>query len=267
MILDVTRYNATTNFLGNDTYRIVMSNLGKDITYLLSSRGLKQQGACLQDMYSVAFLDVRSAGCFVTDIVLIISLLVIGGVVALRLIIALFFGLFIGRRLGDHDNKVLEAIQANKHSELKDIHVEREKRMKSRFTPNLEVRHKRSFDSRSADSSRLEASPVSPRRTSQPDISFMDPRNPYIDPASEALLTDPNLLHTLIMVPCYSEGIESMKATLDSCVKTDYPATHKCILVVADGIIQGSGNDKPTYEYVIDMMEIDQYVLAIFRYF
>jgi chitin synthase len=252
MILDLTRFNETTNFLGNETYKIVMSNIGRDITYIMSSRGLKQQAACLQDMYSVAFLDVRNAGCFITDVVLIISLLVIGGVVSLRLVIALFFGLFVGRRLGDHDNKVLKAIISNKHTELNEVSVDyREKRMTSRFTP------KRSIDSRSMDS-RLEVTPTSARRSSQPDVSFMDPGNPYIDPASEALLTDPNLLHTLIMVPCYSEGLESMKATLDSCVQTDYPATHKCILVVADGIIQGSGNDKPTHEYVTDLMEIDQ---------
>jgi chitin synthase len=87
------------------------------------------------------------------------------------------------------------------------------------------------------------------------DLSFMDLNNPPIP--QDPLHNNPNLLHTLVMVPCYSEGRNSLKTTLDSIVNTDYPSTHKCVVVISDGIVQGHGNDKPTHEFALEMMEID----------
>ncbi|KAI8918329.1 glycosyltransferase family 2 protein [Powellomyces hirtus] len=75
---------------------------------------------------------------------------------------------------------------------------------------------------------------------------------------TDPTLNDPTLMHTLVMVPCYSEGYESLRATLDSVARAYYPSTHKTIFVIADGIVQGSGNDKTTSDYLIDMMEIDE---------
>ncbi|KAI8825108.1 chitin synthase-domain-containing protein [Fimicolochytrium jonesii] len=75
---------------------------------------------------------------------------------------------------------------------------------------------------------------------------------------TDPILSDPTLMHTLIMVPCYSENQASLRATLDSLARTYYPATHKTLFVVADGNVKGSGNDRSTPEYLIDMMEIDR---------
>ena len=42
------------------------------------------------------------------------------------------------------------------------------------------------------------------------------------------------LVHTICLVTAYSESVEGLRTTLDS-LATDYPNSHKVILVIADG--------------------------------
>lgn len=62
------------------------------------------------------------------------------------------------------------------------------------------------------------------------------------------------LAHTICLVTAYSESIEGLRTTLDSLATTDYPNSHKLILVIADGLVKGSGNDMTTPEIVLSMM-------------
>lgn len=63
------------------------------------------------------------------------------------------------------------------------------------------------------------------------------------------------LAHTICLVTCYSEGELGIRSTLDSIATTDYPNSHKFIMVICDGIIKGKGEEKSTPDYVIDMMK------------
>ena len=63
------------------------------------------------------------------------------------------------------------------------------------------------------------------------------------------------LAHTICLVTAYSESVEGLRTTLDSLATTDYPNSHKLILVIADGMVKGSGNDKTTPEIVLSMMK------------
>lgn len=62
------------------------------------------------------------------------------------------------------------------------------------------------------------------------------------------------LAHTLCLVTCYSEDEDGIRTTLDSIATTDYPNSHKLVVIVCDGIIKGSGNDRTTPDIVLDMM-------------
>ncbi|OKL58592.1 Chitin synthase D [Talaromyces atroroseus] len=62
------------------------------------------------------------------------------------------------------------------------------------------------------------------------------------------------LAHCLCLVTCYSEGEEGIRSTLDSVALTDYPNSHKTIIVICDGIIKGKGEEKSTPDYVLGMM-------------
>ncbi|KAI7862479.1 chitin synthase-domain-containing protein [Spinellus fusiger] len=66
-----------------------------------------------------------------------------------------------------------------------------------------------------------------------------------------------DLIHTFMVVTCYSEGEEGLRTTLDSLANTDYPVSHKMLLVVCDGIITGSGNALSTPDTVLSMMKDD----------
>lgn len=63
------------------------------------------------------------------------------------------------------------------------------------------------------------------------------------------------LAHSLCLVTCYSEGEEGIRTTLDSIAMTDYPNSHKTILVICDGIIKGKGEEFSTPEIVLGMVK------------
>ncbi|KAL1923667.1 uncharacterized protein VTP21DRAFT_8647 [Calcarisporiella thermophila] len=60
-------------------------------------------------------------------------------------------------------------------------------------------------------------------------------------------------MYTICLVTCYSEGREGLRATFDSLAATDYQ--QKLLVVIADGIITGSGNNEPTPDIVLGMMQ------------
>ena len=63
------------------------------------------------------------------------------------------------------------------------------------------------------------------------------------------------LVHTILLVTAYSESVEGLRTTLDSLATTDYPNSHKVILVIADGMVKGSGNSMTTPEIALSMMK------------
>jgi len=63
------------------------------------------------------------------------------------------------------------------------------------------------------------------------------------------------LAHAICLVTAYSESVEGLRTTLDSLATTDYPNSHKLILVIADGMVKGAGNDKTTPQIVLSMMK------------
>ncbi|GAA6002402.1 uncharacterized protein JCM10292_006640 [Rhodotorula paludigena] len=68
------------------------------------------------------------------------------------------------------------------------------------------------------------------------------------------------LAHTMLLVTAYSESVEGLRTTLDSLSTTDYPNSHKVLLVIADGMVKGSGNNLTTPEIVLSMMK--EFVIA-----
>jgi chitin synthase len=63
------------------------------------------------------------------------------------------------------------------------------------------------------------------------------------------------LAHTICLVTAYSESVEGLRTTLDSLATTDYPNSHKLILVIADGIVKGAGNTLTTPDICLTMMK------------
>ncbi|GMM28380.1 chitin synthase [Martiniozyma asiatica (nom. inval.)] len=62
------------------------------------------------------------------------------------------------------------------------------------------------------------------------------------------------LIHTMCLITCYSEDEEGIRTTIDSVATTDYPNSHKLVVIICDGLITGAGNEKSTPEICLDMM-------------
>ncbi|KAK0730504.1 glycosyltransferase family 2 protein [Lasiosphaeris hirsuta] len=63
------------------------------------------------------------------------------------------------------------------------------------------------------------------------------------------------LAHAICLVTAYSEGELGIRTTLDSIAMTDYPNSHKVILVICDGIIKGHGEHYSTPDIVLSMVK------------
>jgi chitin synthase len=63
------------------------------------------------------------------------------------------------------------------------------------------------------------------------------------------------LAHAICLVTAYSEGELGLRTTLDSVAMTDYPNSHKAIVVICDGLIKGKGEKMTTPDIVLSMMK------------
>uniref|UniRef100_D8PMU6 chitin synthase n=3 Tax=Schizophyllum commune (strain H4-8 / FGSC 9210) TaxID=578458 RepID=D8PMU6_SCHCM len=61
----------------------------------------------------------------------------------------------------------------------------------------------------------------------------------------------------LCQVPCYTEGEESLRRTIDSLAGLQYDDKRKLIFIICDGNIIGSGNDRTTPRIVLDILGVD----------
>ncbi|KAI8379313.1 chitin synthase-domain-containing protein [Radiomyces spectabilis] len=58
----------------------------------------------------------------------------------------------------------------------------------------------------------------------------------------------------ICQVPCYTEDEESLRKTIDSLTVLNYDDKRKLLFLIADGMIIGSGNDKPTPRILLDIL-------------
>jgi chitin synthase len=61
----------------------------------------------------------------------------------------------------------------------------------------------------------------------------------------------------ICQVPCYTEGEDSLRKTIDSLAKLRYDDKRKLLFIICDGMIVGSGNDRPTPRIVLDILGAD----------
>lgn len=61
----------------------------------------------------------------------------------------------------------------------------------------------------------------------------------------------------ICQVPCYTEGDVSLRKTIDSLAQLKYDDKRKLLVVICDGMIVGSGNDRPTPRIVLDILGAD----------
>ncbi|KAI8386858.1 chitin synthase-domain-containing protein [Blakeslea trispora] len=61
----------------------------------------------------------------------------------------------------------------------------------------------------------------------------------------------------ICQVPCYTEDEDSLRKTIDSLARMTYNDKYKLLFLIADGMIIGSGNSKPTPRILLDILKHD----------
>ncbi|ORX81719.1 hypothetical protein K493DRAFT_241521 [Basidiobolus meristosporus CBS 931.73] len=260
---------------------------GTDITYLMNNYH-RDAAKCAMQIFRVGALDTTTMGCIISKIILYVSLVVILGVVLTKFFFAVYFGWVLSWRLGtfrqetyEERMKRMEAIEQWSESPTSlAIPASRSYiqqgtnsalpptgRIPSNHSTDLQKRvkanHPYHSDGRASSNSLVPPNcrPISPnqdpsRRSSYSSSTLTS--NIHIPPTPPPQSFQPfnfKLAYTMMLVTCYSEGAEGIRTTLDSLALTDYPQSHKLILVIADGIIVGSGNDMSTPDICLSMMK------------
>lgn len=60
--------------------------------------------------------------------------------------------------------------------------------------------------------------------------------------------------YVILQVPCYTEGEDSLRKTIDSLALLKYVDDRKLIFLICDGVIKGAGNDLSTPELVLSIL-------------
>ncbi|KAF4996850.1 hypothetical protein FDECE_12286 [Fusarium decemcellulare] len=61
----------------------------------------------------------------------------------------------------------------------------------------------------------------------------------------------------ICQIPAYTEDENSLRKALDSLSDLNYDNKHKLICVICDGVVVGSGNDRPTHKLLLDILGVD----------
>lgn len=120
--------------------------------------------------------------------------------------------------------------------------------------------------STSAKGSKL-TPPETPSQNSRSTVSFVDKGSSFSDvpcpfplknvvpqPSPDYEPFNFPLAHVLCLITAYSESEDGLRTTLDSIATTDYPNSHKVILIIADGMVRGENSDKTTPDICLSMM-------------
>jgi chitin synthase len=115
---------------GNTSYE------GRDSTMQLLSAGNRTLAECMDDIIRVGFVDSKTIGCVVADIVLYVSLVFILAVVGIKFAMAVIYSWFFGRRLGAFKSETKEE-RAKKIQEVENWTKDIYRPAPSSYRPNV----------------------------------------------------------------------------------------------------------------------------------
>lgn len=215
---------------GKEVDTLIRSVIGKDATRAFSKLNPRMVN-CLMHAFRCGFLEVKTMGCIFTDIILYVSLVAILAVVLSKFFLAILFTFIMGRKLG----KPTEEPTPKTEDELDSTGLQGRSRSSATLSNVLKT-------TRYAKALTRPARKVIPSAVS-PTLAQLDSTNSTTH------------MYSILLVTCYSEDRDGLKMTLDSLVETEYDDTQKLLLVIADGIITGSGSDRSTPDILVEMIE------------
>lgn len=179
---------------------------------------LKASINCLINKYRAGYIDKTTPGCFAASLVLFFALAVVLSIVLARFFMALIFAWCLSWKM-------------------------------SRTPPSSSAA---SIARYSHARTTMEMADI--KKTKPPAVPRLD------SGTTLASFTDHvgNDLYTVLLITCYSEGLDGIRATVESLSKTDYPDERKLLFLIADGLITGSGEKISTPDICLSLMTFDR---------
>ncbi|KAI8084786.1 chitin synthase-domain-containing protein [Halteromyces radiatus] len=198
---------------------------GRDATKLMyRTSALQAAVPCLVQKYRAGAIDKDTPGCFMAAIILYCSLLIVVSLVLARFLMALIFSWFLSRRLSQTPQDVNSPLYNNAAGA---ISVGAAAGRGGKMFPN------------------------------QQSMEMADINTPLTGGYGNTRVEIGNDLYTVMLITCYSENTEGIRATVESLSSTIYPDDRKLLFLVADGIITGHGETMSTPDMCLDLVTFD----------
>ncbi|GAA6016328.1 hypothetical protein JCM11491_006817 [Sporobolomyces phaffii] len=248
--------DAAIRYMLND----IDSSGGKDATRLFYNDDvLKRSVHCLVQRYQAGHIDKVTPGCFVSNLFLYVSLILIMGIVLARFAMACIFSWYLAAKMvKPPKNLKRNVVSPAVLPEGANIDVDN----KTGAAPWTEAAVKRQQTRRlhkgATRKGRTEGDMEKPLPRSHGDgASELDAALPVNSDGMISMASIGAELFCVCLVTCYSEGAEGIKTTLDSIAGTTYSDARKLMFVVCDGMITGSGEKMSTPDICVGMIERD----------
>lgn len=232
---------------------------GKDGTRLFYSRTNSTRAAnCIKQKYRAGHIDKVTPGCFASQLFLYVSLVVILAVVLARFFMAIVFSWFLSSKL----------VQPPKNLKRQAISpaVMPIGANASIGNPSGTAPWVASANAERAKTIKRGGRDDAGRDASAGSAKHGVRRGQKAETGAPALADQNGMLSMaaigaelfcVCLVTCYSEGLESIKGTLDSIAATDYADSRKLLFVVCDGMITGSGEKVSTPDICVGLLDAD----------
>ncbi|GAA5985886.1 hypothetical protein JCM10908_006319 [Rhodotorula pacifica] len=220
---------------------------------------LQATAKCLSQRYYAGHIDKITPGCFIANLFLYVSLILIMGIILARFFMALIFSWFLADRMvAKPKNLRRKVVSPAVLPEGANIDVNNmtgaapwtESHLKRQQTQRL-----RKGGGTAGRKAAEKALPLSPNLDEKSSLS--DFNAPLGADGMISMAAIGAELFTVCLVTCYSEGYDGIKTTLDSISGTTYSDARKLLFVVCDGMITGSGEKMSTPDMVVSMIERD----------
>ncbi|GAN03143.1 glycosyltransferase family 2 protein [Mucor ambiguus] len=223
-VIDIHAYLvANQSIFGDNVNMLLRQTAGQDATYIFSAwDDAKAAWPCISRMYAAGVISSDTMGCIAYEIVTDFFLALVVMLMLTRYSMALVFHWWVSRRLTLPGGR------------SRGIFAWRSIAGGNQFPKKHRPSNSSSQDTLVAENDLLLNAP----KANKSDIFENDPR------------------HTILFVTCYSEGRESIESTFNSLAATTYSNDHLLLFIVADGIITGSGNSRPTSEICRDLLTL-----------
>lgn len=244
--------------------RHVLSNVtssgGKDGTRTFARfTATKDSMECIADRFRAGNIDKITPGCFASQLFLYVSLVVILAVIMVRFLMALWFSWFMSAQLVKPPknlkrNAISPAVMpagANTSIKNKNGTAPWAASANAMHRANT-VRRQGGGGATSSSSKKVAASGLNEKSLSAEKAPSLVDENGMLSMAAIGAE-----LFCVCLITCYSEGLESVRTTLDSIAATDYADSRKLLFIVCDGMITGHGEKMSTPDICVSLLDAD----------